>query len=135
MKYKNETIVFIEYFKDIPCLIYTDCGQYEFEKYADDTWLMFEQVSWGGPSNKTIKYQGIPVNPQNHKIWIEDGYTCNIPEGVEKLNKPIMLLIYGRNYHNNPFIAGTEVDEIYYCEKCGKNYNQDGCPEHGFEYD
>ena len=134
---KYETIIMIEYYDNIPNSVLTETGVYDFELCNDD-WLMFHQSEWGynfscENGKKIIPINGIFVEPERWKIWIENGYSFNIQEGVILLKKPLMVLWYDNIFHNNPFVYGDEVDDIYYCEKCDLFFNDDGCPEHGYE--
>jgi len=136
MKCKDETIIMIEYFDNIPHSVLTETGVYDFELYNDD-WLMFYQSGFGHNVNgkKIIAINGIFVEPERWKIWIENGYSSNIQKDVILLKKPLLVLWYDNIFHNNPFVYGTEVNGISYCKKCGLFFDNNGCPEHGYEFE
>ena len=141
MKYNNEIIILIEYLEGIPHTVYTEYTTYYFDLY-NNSWLMF--YSPGGMKNwkeingeKIVELDFQFCKPEFWQVWIDSSYIL-IPElqaGVTLLKKPLMLSMYHdeTEKHNNPFVVGEEVDEIYYCEKCDFYFHGDGCPEHGYE--
>lgn len=139
MKYNDETIILIEYNNGIPSSVFTESNVYDFNVHVNG-WLMFHNSGFG--KNYEIKYGKKIItddiifpycSPNEWSIWIDGQYELSlIQKGVTVLRKPIMLSAYldSSEKHNNPFVFGEEVDEIYYCEECDGYYTDDGCPDH-----
>lgn len=145
MKHDNEVIILIEYLEDIPASVCTEDSTYHFDMHAAG-WLMYccsaLGRNWREESGKKIIDCEYPLrycNPEKWKIWIDRQYTLipEIQKGVTLLERPLMLSFdYEKKWKfNNPFDVAEEVDQIYYCEECRAYYNEDGCPEHGKEYE
>jgi len=141
MKYKDEIIIMIEYYNDIPFTVLTEYSTFDFELYNND-WLMYYE-SGGGKNWKEengekiidLEWESGYYDSSNWKIWIDSQYILKNKTGIEILKKPLMLPSYcdEKQKYNNPFEVGEEVGEIYWCEKCQCHYHEDGCPDHGYE--
>lgn len=143
MKHNNEDIILIEYFNDIPFSVMTEYTTYDFEMHAGG-WLMFYRSGGSGywkekNGKKIIKATFEFCNPEAWKIWIDSQYTIvtEIQKGITILKNPLMLPDYinEKLKYNNPFKAGQEVEEIYYCKPCKAFYTEDGCNIHRKEYE
>jgi hypothetical protein len=142
VKHENETIIVIEYCNGLPFSVYTECNDYAFDMHANG-WLMFELVGCGRNyikegKKKIIKDLGFSLsNPKfSYSVWFDPGYELRLTQPVRLsiIDRPIMIPFEGNwvtEKYNNPFKAGSEVNEIYYCEKCNAFYD-DECPEHGY---
>ena len=136
MKYKNEEIILIEYFNDIPSSVITEYGNYDFDMYGNNSWLMFYCTGFGknftekdGKRFYEIDIQLAFPEKSTCKVWISANYeyTNLHPEGIEIIKDPIEI-----DDEINPFEYGEEVERIEYCKKCELYYDEDGCDEHEY---
>jgi len=141
MKYENEIIILIEYFKFIPFNVITEYSIFDFALYNNE-WLMFYGINvsknWKKKNGKKIiEYKPNYCDPKLWQLWVDRKYTLvsKLQKGIQLLKKPLMLQKYHdkKSRHNNPFVIGDEVDYISYCERCNKHFNDDGCPIHGWK--